>query len=103
MNTETEEFLAYIGDYRIHDSNVESILWENTLLSVTLKGYEGERIVIKFNGVQTINSNRPLGMMLYALSEMRINGPYRKFLFANWRDEDDASLEVIAEDVEVLY
>ncbi|MDU0202035.1 hypothetical protein ACYEXS_24445 [Paenibacillus sp. MAH-36] len=103
MNTEEDQFLTYIGDFRIHDSKIECIYWEDNILSVTLKGYEGGAILIKFTGVQTVNSNRPLGMMLYAISEMSKSGPYRKFLFANWRDDDDASLEIISEDVEVLY
>ncbi|BFT74055.1 hypothetical protein [Paenibacillus sp. P36] len=103
MNTEENEFLTYIGDYRIHDSKIEGIFWEDTTLTVTLKSYEGGTIVIKFIRLQTVNANRPLGMILYAISELVKNGPYRKFRFANWRDEDDAFLEIISEGIEILY
>jgi len=97
---EEEQFLGYIGDYRVHDSKIEGILCENTNATVTLRGYEGELITVHFYGVQNMHFNRPIGMMLYAISEMKANEPMRKFLFANWDDEDNASFEILAERVE---
>ncbi|MBP1963394.1 hypothetical protein J2Z65_002610 [Paenibacillus aceris] len=57
---EEDQFLGYIGDYRVHDSKIERILWENTNLIVALRSYEGEVVDVKFYGVRTINSNRPI-------------------------------------------
>ncbi|OPH47018.1 hypothetical protein BC351_40490 [Paenibacillus ferrarius] len=99
---EKDQFLGFIGDYRIHDSKIEGILWENTNLTVALRSYEGEVVVFKFYGVQTINSNRPIGMMLNSVSEMKKNEPFRKFLFANWDEDDNASFEIVAEQVEFI-
>ncbi len=97
-----DQFLGYIGDYRVHDSKIEGIVLENTLLTVTLRSYEGEAIAVKFYGVQTMNFIRPIGMMLYSISEMNENAPFRKFHFANWEDDDNASLEIVAEQVEII-
>lgn len=35
-------------------------------------------------------------MLLYSLSELSAEPPYRRFVFANWNDEDDAALEIDA-------
>ncbi|UKS29630.1 hypothetical protein LOZ80_12115 [Paenibacillus sp. HWE-109] len=99
---EKDQFLGYLGDYRVHDSKIEGIFWENTILIVTLRSCEGEVVVVKFYGVQTINSNRPIGMMLYSVSEMKENEPFRKFLFVNWDEEDNASFEIVAEQIEFI-
>ncbi|TXK85771.1 hypothetical protein [Paenibacillus sp. N3.4] len=97
---EEKKFIAYTGDYRVHDSKIEGILWENENLSVFLRSYKGEALVVRFYGVKTIHSNRPLGMMLYAISEMKCHDPLRKFIFGNWDERDDASLEIVAEQVD---
>jgi hypothetical protein len=38
-------------------------------------------------------------MMVYALTEMPATPPLRRFVFVNWDEEDDASLEVVARDL----
>ena len=47
-------------------------------------------------------SNRPERMMLYIINEVKKQFPYRKFIFTNWDERDDASLEIIAEDFIIL-
>jgi quinol monooxygenase YgiN len=51
---------------------------------------------IEFFGVQSVKSNKPEGMILYSLSEMR-HPEHRFFIFTNWDDENEACLEIIAE------
>jgi hypothetical protein len=52
---------------------------------------------VEFYGVKAMQSNRPEGMMLYALTEMRTQTSARRFVFSNWEYDDDASLSVQAE------
>jgi hypothetical protein len=40
-------------------------------------------------------------MLLDALSEMNCQPPLRRFVFANWNEEDDSVLEVDAETIDV--
>ena len=35
-------------------------------------------------------------IFLYALAEMQVSPPFRRFVFANWDDDDPAFLEVEA-------
>jgi hypothetical protein len=35
-------------------------------------------------------------MLLYSLTELRTDPPLRKFVFANWHEDDDAALEIEA-------
>ncbi|WP_159882787.1 hypothetical protein [Paenibacillus puerhi] len=57
-------------------------------------------MVVRFYGVKTIHSNRPIGMMLYAISEMKESQTLRRFIFGNWDERDDASFEIVAETVD---
>ncbi|WP_166246568.1 hypothetical protein [Paenibacillus turpanensis] len=95
----SDEFIAYIGDYKFHDAVIENIENEENNLTVILKSIEEKIFSIQFLNVINVNANRPIGMMLYSLSEMREEDTkYRKFVFTNWEDEDDAFLEVIAKE-----
>ncbi|MFE5322347.1 hypothetical protein ACFQ88_27090 [Paenibacillus sp. NPDC056579] len=95
------QFIAYVGDDRVHDSYITSTHWENHNFSVSLRGYEGELVVLTFCDVQMIHSNKPIGMMLYAVSVMKESEPFRKFIFTNWDELDCASLEIVAKSIEV--
>lgn len=95
------QFIAYVGDDRVHDSNITSTHWENNNFSVSLRGYEGELVVLTFCDVQTIHSNKPIGMVLYAVSVMKESEPFRKFIFTNGDELDSAALEVVAKSIEV--
>ncbi|MCY6372200.1 hypothetical protein [Clostridium ganghwense] len=93
-----ESFVRYIGDYRVHDSRIKAIESDQNTLQVSLRSEDNEIIIVKFVGVKSVSSNRPEGMILYSISEMKEQSPFRKFVFVNWNDDDDASLEIISQD-----
>ncbi len=93
-----ENFVGYIGDYRVHDSRIKAIESDENTLQVSLISEDNEIIIVKFVGIKSVRSNRPEGMILYSISEMEEQSPFRKFVFVNWDEEDDASLEIIAHD-----
>jgi len=94
------EFVAYVGDARVHDATIASIEHDGASAVVMLQSQEGYRFRIRFQGVASIAANRAEGMMLYALSEMTAPPPLRRFVFANWDEDDDAFLEIVAAEVE---
>ncbi|GLI08837.1 hypothetical protein YDYSG_48690 [Paenibacillus tyrfis] len=96
---EESDFISYVGDYRVHDSTIVKIQDNGQELVITLHGMEGENLTLYLRDVLTINMHEAEGMMLYAISEYKYPAPYRKFIFANWKDNDDAFLEVIAKDL----
>lgn len=93
-----EIFIGYIGDYRVYDSSIKEVKSYKDSIEVSLISYEGENVFIKFTGVKSITLNRPEGMILYSISEMKEQEPYRRFAFVNEDEEDDAFLEIIALD-----
>jgi hypothetical protein len=54
---------------------------------------------VTFRGVESVNAERPEGMVAYALTEWDAPAPLRRFVFANWNEDDDATLEVTARGV----
>jgi len=69
-------------------------------LTVLVTTIEGREVELKFLDVQRIKQHQPVGMQLYALAEMAEPHPWRRFVFVNWDEEDDAQLEVISKDFE---
>jgi hypothetical protein len=69
---------------------------------VAIQGASGRRFTVEFRGVQSVRSHRAEGLPLYSLSEMKAPAPWRRFVFTNWDEEDDAALEVIAREVRTL-
>lgn len=88
------KLIAYVGDPAIHDGRIAAVREGAGSLSVEISGPDGERIVVEFTGVEEVRSHRPMGMLLYSLSEMEASGPGRLFVFVNSEDKDDAFLEV---------
>ena len=93
------EFIAYVGDAEIHDGRIMAIREGVGSLSVEVRTLDGETLIVDFTGVSDVRSNRPVGMLLYSLSELDTSKPGRLFAFTNWDDEDDAFLEVKSLDV----
>jgi hypothetical protein len=87
-------FVAYVGDPDIHDGYVRAVTSSLQKTSVTVEGASGQWFVIEFDEVAWVKSQRPEGMMLYALTEYQGEGTIRRFIFANWDEEDDAFLEI---------
>jgi hypothetical protein len=89
-----QDFIAYVGDPDIHDGHVRSLASGPQKTSGIVEGGSGRWFVLEFDEVAWVKSQCPEGMMLYALAEMQGEGTIRRFVFANWDDEDDAFLEI---------
>jgi hypothetical protein len=100
---DNENFIRYIGDYRIHDSRLKAIEVIEDNIQVSLIGEDKEIIIIKFVEVKSVKSNNAKGMILYSISEMEEQLPFRKFVFVSWDEEDDSSLEIVAQDCIIQY
>ena len=92
-------FIKYIGDYRVHDGVVQDISQKDGTAIVVIRSIEQEDVIIEFHRVKEIRDIQSKGMMLYSLSEMSGEEPYRHFIFTNWDERSNASLEVIAMDI----
>lgn len=95
------DFIAYVGDAQIHDGRIMAIREGAGSLSVEVRTLDGETLILDFAGVSDVQSNRPIGMILYSLSELGTSEPGRLFAFINCDDEDDAFLEVRSLEVRV--
>jgi hypothetical protein len=60
---------------------------------------EHQQLLLRFAGVTEVKEYRAVGMMLYAVRQESINAQRQRFTFINWDDEDDAFLEVVANEV----
>jgi hypothetical protein len=94
-------FVGYIGDPDFHDGTVTAVEQQDTTVRVGIRGASGKCFVVEFGGVRALRANRPVGMLLYALSELSGTPPLRRFSFANWDDDDDAFLEVDADAIDI--
>ncbi|HEV3417678.1 MAG TPA: hypothetical protein VG056_12715 [Pirellulales bacterium] len=94
-------FVAYVGDADFHDGRVIDVQQIGTTVRVRVTGFSHRVFVAEFSGVRVVRSNRPEGMLLYALSERRCEAPLRRFVFLNWDEEDSAALEIDAEEFTV--
>lgn len=93
-----EKFIGYIGDDRIHDSKIKAVELDEDNIQVSLVSEDNEIIRVEFVEVKSVKSNNAEGMILYSISEMEEQLPFRKFIFVNWDEEDDSSLEIVAQD-----
>jgi hypothetical protein len=94
-------FVRYVGDPDFHDGSILDIERKNQSLIVRVRGFSGKVFLVEFGKVAGMKADRPEGMLLYALSEMNCQPPLRRFVFANWNEEDDSVLEVDAETIDV--
>src|SRR5262245_34336061 len=93
------EFLGYVGDPDIHDGRILSVQQTGDQARVTIEAITGRRFSLVFRGVESLNAHQAEGMVLYALNETKAAGSLRRFVFSNWDDEDDAYLEMNANEV----
>ncbi len=98
----TDEFIGYVGNPDFHDGSIISVRHERDAASVKVRGASGQEYVVQFAGVKVVRATRPDGMMIYSMSEMRSQLPLRRFVFANWDEEDDSRLEIHAESFDVV-
>lgn len=90
----SDAFTNYAGDPDLHDGTIESLERSGDLISVIVTGGSGRRLQLQFSGVRDVTDHRSVGMRLYGLVEMVTEKPWRRFLFANWDEADDARLEI---------
>jgi hypothetical protein len=90
-------FIGYVGEPDFHDGSVVAVERAKDSARVRVRGASGKILVAEFSGVQAVRSNRPEGMLLYALTETRGEPPLRCFVFANADEDSQAVLEIDAE------
>jgi hypothetical protein len=93
-----KSFVAYVGEPDFHDGSILSVEQQDTVARVRVRGASGKVYVVAFSGVSALRAKSPEGMLLYALSELLGDPPVRRFSFANWDDDSEASLELDALD-----
>lgn len=91
--------MVFVGDPDFHDGQVVTVSRSGSHVQVEVRGASGRTYEVAFSGVESVTQVRPEGMLLYALTEMPSEPPLRRFVFANWDEEDEASLEVEALDL----
>lgn len=97
-----ENFIGYIGDYRIHDSRVKAIKSDKDNIQVSLITEDKNIVIVTFIEAKSVKSKNAEDMIIYSISEMEEQLPFRKFVFVNWDEEDDSSLEIVARDCIIL-
>jgi hypothetical protein len=85
-------FVQYIGDYRIHDGYIDDIVENQGRVEILIRSVNQELFKIVFYDVREVKSNKPKTMMIYSVSEMIEDEPFKLFVFVNWDEEDDAFL-----------
>ena len=93
------DFVAYVGPSSLHDSTVAAVHELPGAVQVDVQTEVGDVVVVEFTGVRALVQNCAVGMLLYALSEMRSANKGRHFVFANADDDGEAQLEVVADSV----
>jgi hypothetical protein len=96
MNYTDAQFISYVGDPEIHDGIITEFDYQGTKVSVVVKAESGRTLKIEFEGVISVKSNKPKGMVLYSLSELQ-HPEHRLFIFTNWDEENDSFLEILAD------
>jgi hypothetical protein len=99
MSSELDQsdLLRYVGPADLHDAVVTALERIDNKLRVDVRTDQGRPLMLEFFGVADVHAVRPVGMMLYALSERKAEPPMRRFDFANWDDDDDATIVVVAQ------
>src|SRR5438552_3305094 len=78
------DFIGYIEKPDVHDGFVLQVQHNGETARVLVKAYDGHLYAFEFDGVKSVISFEPEGMMLYSLSEMAVPQPFRRFVFVNW-------------------
>jgi hypothetical protein len=91
------DFLAYVGDAEIHDASILSVAHSGDQVDVILKSVTGRVLKIVFTGAKEVISREPVGMVVYSLTEVQWDPPFRKFVFTNANEDNHAILEIEAQ------
>lgn len=85
----------------LHDGTILSLSCADGNAVVVVCGSDNLEVLLRFGGVFAIKDHRCVGMFLYAIAEMKHPGKLRRFVFVNSDGDDDAVLEITAEDFQV--
>lgn len=96
-----DAFIRYVGPSDLHDGRIVQVISNQGTTNVMVKSYEGRQFDLIFSGVTDYQATAPEGMTLYALAEMQHAPPQRKFVFANWDDDDASELTIVATDLHI--
>lgn len=92
--------MSYVGPAEIHDAMVQRVMQSGTRVTVHFRGYEGQRVVVRFSGVVSVRREQAEGMIVYSLSELTPGREERRFVFVDARDGEDGvpnrALEIVA-------
>jgi hypothetical protein len=92
------EFISYMNEPDVHDGTILQVKHSGAEVHVLVKAYDGRLFAFDFEGVDSINQIEPEGVILYSVSEMAAPTPFRRFVFCNWRDQQN-ELEIVAQRV----
>ena len=96
-----DRFVRYVGPTSIRDAVVQSVeMRDNQLAVVLVTQDEQTALRLLFRDVAHVEQERPVGMRLYALAELRSeDGTRRRFSFANSDEDSTCRLALLAADV----
>jgi hypothetical protein len=97
----SDELIGYVGPSDLHDGVIREIARHEDGTTVRVVSLAGREHRLVFRGVRAVRAHRADGMMLYALAELRSEGPVRHFTFVNWDEADDARLDIEAMELHV--
>ncbi|WP_162601732.1 hypothetical protein [Occallatibacter savannae] len=95
------DFVAYVGIPDIHDGTILRVSIKGSTAEVVIEGYSGCEHSIVFQGIRKVEMKEPEGMLLYSLSEMQAEAPFREFVFTSNNEDDDKYLSVTAVDFRI--
>jgi hypothetical protein len=101
MSMKENDFVGYVGDADLHDAHISAVYRSGSSAEIRLLAHNGRELRVCFSDVKELTADRAEGMMIYALTELRADPPYRRFAFTNWDEEDTRGLEVLAKDIKI--
>ena len=90
------ELLGYVGGPQFHDAVIVRVDDLGEDIRVVVKSENGGTFLASFTGAKSTSSNKPEGMMLYGMAELKSEAGLRRFVFVNWDGDDEAKLEISA-------
>ena len=99
----TNKPVRYVGNPDFHDGYIRAVSESEDKVLVTIDGSSGKHYMVGFDGVSSVESHTPHGMMLYALSETNSEvESLHRYDFINWyfdepeKEESKSYLRIVA-------
>ena len=88
----TADPVRRVGHADFHDGHILSLVQVGDKIRVTVAGSSGKQYVVCFEGVSSMESESPEGMMLYALNEVGGESQLlRRYEFVNWYGDEPSN------------